>query len=62
MTATGAANVTVSKLNLEGSSAVSFKCGQASIVVDSGGVMIKGTQITLKAPTIEVKTPNIGTI
>jgi hypothetical protein len=54
--------VTVSKLNLEGSSAVSFKCGQASIVVDSGGVMIKGTQITLKAPTIEVKTPNIGTI
>lgn len=60
ISATGAANVSVSKLNLKASGEVSFTCGQASIVVNASGVMIKGQKITLKAPTIHVKTPNIG--
>ncbi len=62
ITASGAAAVTVSKLKLDASGKITLKCGQASVVIGSDGVEIKGAlKVTIEASgKLDVTAPDIA--
>ena len=60
VTATGPAMVTASKLKLEAGSSITFKCGEAELVLNGDGVTIKGTLVTIKGSNMKLTPPAIG--
>jgi hypothetical protein len=60
-TAKGAAAVTASRVKFKASDGVSLKCGAAEITIDSSGIAIKGTMVTIEATgTLTLDAPAIG--
>ena len=61
MSAKSGAGLAVKTILFDGSSSVSLKCGSAEIVVDSGGISIKGNNTTIEAKSkLETTKAEIG--
>lgn len=61
MSAKGAAAVTASRMKVEAGGKITLKCGLSEIVVDSGGVVISGLNITIEGSAgLDVTDPAIG--
>lgn len=61
MSAKGAAAVTGARMKVDAGGKITLKCGLSEIVVDSGGVVISGLNVTIEGSAgLDVTDPSIG--
>jgi len=61
MSAKGAAAVTGARMKVTAGGKITLKCGLSEIVVDSGGVVISGLNVTIEGSAgLDVTDPSIG--